>query len=180
MGAIALDVRAALVFDQMTAEGKAGKVQGWLEGDRPLAEVYPEMEQASTENGVSIATFIRQSVEVAAERKAGEKWVLRSGFFHKAIGAYLISELGMTPREAVKHAQGYTKGWQLVEKDKLMKVLGDIDKMSKGAFIDAAEANVAAQPKKPVPTRSDLAKAIRDGKFNLGNLTDEILLLLEG
>lgn len=178
MAKVALDVRVAQSFDSMTTEGQAGVNHGWLNGDMPLADAYPRIAAVADAVGMPIQAYLRDEVTVASERQAGDEWVLRSGFYKKAIGAYIIATLGVDAKEAVKLAAGYTLGWAKVSKTAVTNTLDDIDTMSKGQLIDAVDANLASRVR-PKPGRADLAKALRAGKYNLGSALDDILALLE-
>lgn len=178
MAEVAIAVRAAQSFDSMTAEGQAGAVNGWLNGAMPLAEVYPRIVQVASNAGITVQAHLRDELEVASTRETKDGYVLRADYYRKSIGAYIIATLGLEPKEAVKLAAGYTAGWSSVTVDKIDNTLNDIDSMSKGQLVDAVDANLASQVT-PTPGRTELADKIRKGKFNLGDITEEILALLE-
>jgi len=173
---VSVDVRGAVSFDEMTPEGQAGKVHGWLNGDQPLVEVYPEIVTVAGNQGITVQTMLRNEVEVASKRQTKDKWVLRSSYYRKSIGAYLMATHRIDAPKAVALANTLTYGWELVDNDKLTGLFDTIDSLSFADIQSQADAVVRTET---VISRDKLAERIRKGKYALPeDLAEKILALL--
>ena len=109
---------------------RKARLNGWFNGSQPLVEIYPEIVAVCEESGELVTDYLRDEIGSASMRQAGEAWVLRSDFYRKLLGAYIMNTTGAKASEAAKFARDYTLGWSKVSTGQLLNAVDSIDTLS--------------------------------------------------